>query len=90
MFIDIDYNKRKKGYKINLAKPNRQTIASISEVYGANYSVKLGNVNEVTFNVPYFIDKLDERVKNENIELIKEKMYTKISYNNNDEWMIID
>ncbi|HZJ98955.1 MAG TPA: phage tail protein, partial [Tissierellaceae bacterium] len=58
--------------------------------YGANYSIKLGNINEVTFNVPYFIDKLDERVKNENIELIKERMYAKISYNNNDEWMIID
>ena len=90
MFIDIDYNKRKKGYKINLAKPNQQTIASISEAYGANYSIKLGNINEVTFNVPYFIDKLDERVRNENIELIKERMYTKISYNNNDEWMVID
>ena len=90
MFIDIDYNKRKKGYKINLAKPNQQTVASISEAYGTNYSVKLGNINEITFNVPYFIDKLDERVKNENIELIKERMYTKISYNNNDEWMIID
>ena len=90
MFIDIDYDKRKKGYKINLAKPNQQTIASISEAYGANYSIKLGNINEVTFNVPYFIDKLDERVKNENIQLIKEKMYTKISYNNNDEWMVID
>lgn len=90
MFIDIDYDKRKKGYKINLAKPNQQTIASVSEAYGANYSIKLGNINEVTFNVPYFIDKLDERVKNENIELIKERMYTKISYNNNDEWMIID
>ena len=90
MFIDVDYDKRKKGYKINLAKPNQQTIASVSEAYGANYSIKMGNINEVTFNVPYFIDKLDERVKNENIELIKEKMYTKISYNNNDEWMVID
>ena len=90
MFIDVDYDKRKKGYKINLAKPNQQTIASVSEAYGANYSIKLGNINEVTFNVPYFIDKLDKRVKNENIELIKEKMYTKISYNNNDEWMVID
>ena len=90
MFIDVDYDKRKKGYKINLAKPNQQTIASVSEAYGANYSIKMGNINEVTFNVPYFIDKLDKRVKNENIELIKEKMYTKISYNNNDEWMVID
>lgn len=90
MFIDVDYDKRKKGYKINLAKPNQQTIASVSEAYGANYSIKLGNINEVTFNVPYFIDKLDKRVKNKNIELIKEKMYTKISYNNNDEWMVID
>src|SRR5699024_2436359 len=89
-FVSTSRNKRKKEYSISLAKPNQQTIASISEAYGANYSIKLGNINEATFNVPYFIDKLDERVKNENIELIKEKMYTKISYNNNDEWMVID
>src|SRR5699024_131493 len=89
-FVSTSRNKRKKEYSISLAKPNQQTIASVSEAYGANYSIKLGNINEVTFNVPYFIDKLDKRVKNENIELIKEKMYTKISYNNNDEWMVID
>src|SRR5699024_2657978 len=89
-FVSTSRNKRKKEYSISLAKPNQQTIASISEAYGANYSIKLGNINEATFNVPYFIDKLDKRVKNENIELIKEKMYTKISYNNNDEWMVID
>ena len=64
MFIDVDYDKRKKGYKINLAKPNQQTIASLSESYGAKYSINLWNINEVTFNVPYFIDKLDKRVKN--------------------------
>ena len=78
MFIDIDYDKRKKGYKIYLAKPNKQIIKNISDAYNPNYRIKLGNVNEITFEVPYFIEKEDRREHNTDIDLIKEKMYLKV------------
>lgn len=90
MFIDVDYNKRKKEYKIYLAKPNKQKISNLSESYGPVYSVKLGNVNELNFNIPYFIDKEDHRTENKNIEMMKQKMYLEVNYNDNKEWMIID
>lgn len=90
MFINVDYDKRKKGYKIHLAKPNKQKISNLSEAYGSIYSVKLGNVNELNFNIPYFIDKEDHRVENNNVELMKQKMYLEIDYNGSQEWMIID
>lgn len=90
MFINIDKSKRKKEYKIHLAKPNNQKIANLSEAYDSVYSLKLGNINELSFNIPYFIDKEDHRVENENIELMKQKMYLEIDYNNSQEWMIVD
>lgn len=65
-------------------------IANLSESYDAVYSVKLGNVNEISFSVPYYIDGESDRVENDSIELIKQKMYLRVEYNNKKEWMIID
>ena len=90
MFIDVDYNKRKKDYKIYLSKPNKEIVSIISEAYGGIYDIKLGAVNEIKFNVPYYISKVDERIENPNIEMIRQKMYLKVIYNNDYEWMIID
>lgn len=90
LYIDIDKNKRKKEYRIYLAKPNKEIISNLSELYEPSYSIKMGNVNEIKFSLPYYIDYEDRRRENKNINLLKQKMYLKVEYNNSKEWMIID
>lgn len=89
-FINIDSNKRKKDYRIYLSRPNKEIISNLSEAYDGNYNIKLGAVNEVEFKVPYYITEIDGSIDNKNIELIKQKMYLKVEYNDDFEWMIID
>ena len=86
MFIDIDYNKRPKKSKLHLAKPNKQIISIISEKLDDNVSIKLGEINELTFSIPYKIDG----VNNKHIELIKEKMLIKLSINEYKEWYVVE
>ena len=90
LFINTDKDERKKSYKIYLAKPNKEVIAILSESYDSYYNVKLGNLNELNFKLPYYTHSVDSLDKNENIEKIKQKMYLLIKYNNSEEWMIID
>lgn len=89
-FINIDSSKRKKDYRIYLSKPNKEIVANLSESYEGQYNIKLGAVNEIEFKIPYYITEIDGSKDNKNIELIKQKMYLKVEYNDDHEWMIID
>ena len=57
MFIDIDYEKKMKNYKIELAKPNRIIITNLSERTGSSLSTSLGGLSELTFQIPYKIEE---------------------------------
>lgn len=86
MFINVDYNRQPQKAKLHLAKPNKQIISHISEKFKDNLSLKLGNINELSFSIPHFIN--EER--NKHIDLIKEKMLIKITLGAYKEWYIID
>lgn len=88
--VDIDAGRRKKDYRIYLSKPNKEIISNLSEAYEGKYNIKLGAVNEIKFKIPYYKTYIDKVEDNSNIELIKQKMYLKVEYNNDYEWMIID
>ena len=92
MFIDINYNKRKKDEKLYLAKPNKQIISPISEKFNANLSIKLANINELTFSIPYEIinENTNKLEKNEHVDTIKEKMLIKFAMGGYSEWFIVD
>jgi phage minor structural protein len=86
LFINIDYNKRPQEAKLHLAKPNKQIISHISEKFKDTLSLKLGNINELNFSIPHFI----EEEKNEHVDLIKEKMLIRVTLGAYQEWYIID
>lgn len=87
MFIDIDYNKRLQEAKFHLAKPNKTIISHIHEKMRGEMSIKLGNINELSFSIPHFIE--DEE-SNPHVELIKEKMLIRVTMGAYKEWYVVD
>ena len=58
MFLQPDYNKNIPRPKLWLAKPNKEIITSLYEIEPTiNY--KINNINEITFNIPVFLNKED-------------------------------
>ena len=91
MFIDIDYNKKMKDYKIELSKPNKTIITNLSERIGAKLNVSLGSLGELTFQIPYKIEnEYHEIIHNPNISLLKEKMYLRLTIGHQKMWFIVD
>ena len=91
MFIDVDYNKKMKDYKIELSKPNKTIITNLSERIDAKLSVGLGSIGELTFKIPYKIENdYHEIIDNPNIDLLREKMYLRLTIGNQKMWFIVD
>lgn len=91
MFIDIDYSKKPKDVKLHLAKPNKQIISHIYEKYKLTLSLKLGNINELSFSIPYMIeDENLQLITNPHVDLIKEKMLIRMTMDGQKEWFIVD
>jgi phage minor structural protein len=86
LFINIDYNKRPKTSKLHLAKPNKKIISNIFEKMDDTVNIKLGNINEMTFTIPHFIDG----EPNEHVDLIKERMLVRLTLDSYKEWYVID
>lgn len=90
MFIDIDYNKKNLKAKYYLAKPNKQIIGHIDQKMSDTLNLKLGNVSEVNFTIPYQVrDENDEVVTNKYVNLIREKMLIKMKIGAESEWFIV-
>jgi phage minor structural protein len=92
LFINIDYNKRPKEAKLHLAKPNKRVVSHIYEKFNDNLSVKLGNINELSFSIPHFItdEATGNAIINPHVDLIKEKMLVRVTLESYKEWYIVD
>ena len=55
MFINIDHEKRPSDYKLHLAKPNKEIISVLHEKQNSALNLKLGNISELNFSIPYFV-----------------------------------
>ena len=86
MFINIDYNKRPQKAKLELARPNMRIIDNLSEKFRDSVGLKLGDINELSFSIPHFIDG----EYNKHVDTVKEKMLIKLSLGSYKEWYIID
>lgn len=91
MIIDLDASKKLIKPKLMLAKPNREIISPIPEFYNGKQNIKLGKVNELSFNIPIEIDQNHKLIRNKNVDLIKEKFLIKFTKGTNyTEWYIVD
>ena len=59
MFYDIDLTKKPQKPQIFLCKPDisRTILSKLNESYNTEHSVKLGQINELTLNIPLYLDK---------------------------------
>ncbi|ASA22767.1 phage tail spike protein [Paenibacillus donghaensis] len=89
MLGDIDYFK--KPYKPNyfLAKPNKEIISKLSEAYGDNLKTPVNETNELSLNIPYYIDDNHALRKNKNIDLVKENYLIKMVFGKSINWYMI-
>jgi hypothetical protein len=73
LFIDKNYLLKPYKPQIFLCKPNKTIVAKLSEAYNVELTVKLGNINELIFDVPYELDYRNELKRNYNIDKVKER-----------------
>ncbi|WP_063563059.1 phage tail protein [Paenibacillus sp. O199] len=90
MLGEIDRNKKPIQPQYFLAKPNREIISKLSEIFNDNKNIKLNDVSELSFSLPYFIDKHHKLKPNKNVELIKERYLIKVVTGIKVEWFIVN
>jgi hypothetical protein len=89
MIGDINLNLKPREIEIFLAKPDRVTIAKLNESYNKNVSVLMGNINELTFNVPYSLDFNHTLIDNPNVSLVRNRYLLKVKIGTQEEWYTI-
>ncbi|MCY9737449.1 phage tail protein [Paenibacillus alvei] len=87
---DLDLTVEKPSIELFLAKPNKKIIGKLTEAYDKNITAKLGNINELTFTLPYEIEKNNKLIKNPNIEKIRYRYLIKVVLNGQEEWYMIN
>lgn len=92
MFIDINYTKQPQKARLHLAKPNKEIISHIDEKFQDSLALKLGNINELSFSLPHFIEdeETGKQVKNPHVELVRERMLIRVKLSTYLEWFVID
>ncbi|NMA68269.1 MAG: hypothetical protein GX958_02480, partial [Desulfitobacterium sp.] len=80
------------GYKIVNGIPVQQniTIANLNEAYHIKRKIKLSNVNELEFKIPYFIEFNHKIIDNPVIEDIKDRYIIQFECNNKKELYLIN
>lgn len=86
---DVDLNKKRQKLQLFLAKPNREIIAKLTDVYNIVHLLKLGNLNELAFSLPYEKDIHNVLSRTPYIDLIKEHYLIKGILGSEEEWYLI-
>lgn len=91
MFNVIDFDKDDEyfKYKIQLCKPNKRVVANISELTDLRMTVSLSDIYELSFNVPYLIQRNHSLIENPLIEKLKLGYFVKVNFKNKNEYFVI-
>jgi hypothetical protein len=87
---EIDFNKKIQKPRLQVAKPNRTIIGNLKEAFQISHNTLLGQYNELSFTVPYDIDKNHELIRNPNIDKLKDRYFIKLAWGSDTEWYIIN
>ena len=90
MFLDIDLSLTPQRPKLYLCKPNKTIIASLKEHYDANLKISLTTLSELTFNLPYQIEKDHEQQYNTHCEMLKNRYLIKLILGEYTSYFVID
>lgn len=74
---------------LEIAKPNRSIIGRLPEAFNIEQNIKLGQINELSFTIPYKIEKDFTLIRNPNVDKLKSRYLVRVTFNNQKEWFII-
>ena len=90
MLTEIDLTKKPVKPKLYLCKPNKQSIAILSEAYNIKHNTKFSSVNELSFTIPVNLELDHQFQKNPHIDMIKDRYLIKLMKDQVIEYYIID
>ncbi|WJJ55281.1 hypothetical protein QB910_000037 [Dabrowskivirus KKP3916] len=73
-----------------IVKPDGTTVAKLKDSLNITLDQKLGNTNQIQFDVPYQIFRNGQSIRNPVIDLIRERYMLKLVFNGKTEWYIIE
>lgn len=75
--------------QLEIAKPNRDVIGHLPEAFNIEQNIKLGQINELSFTIPYEIEKDFTLVRNPNVDKLKSRYLVRATFKDQKEWFII-
>ncbi|MEK5036292.1 phage tail spike protein [Paenibacillus sp. FSL R7-0302] len=87
---DIDLSLKPAKLELFLAKPDKTIIKKVSEAYNKTLSVKLGNINELVFTIPFNIDIGHKLSVNPTADILRDRYLIKAVIGTEEEWYIIN
>lgn len=75
--------------RLELAKPDRTVVGILKNISNRNQSLKLRELNEISFTLPYYIEKNNVSVLNPIIEKLRSQYLVKRTFKNQVEWYIL-
>lgn len=79
--------------KLELCKPNKVSLGTIKNYYNLNMILRVNSLNELSFNIPYFIDVIENKENKQIVNPIMSKLKSlhllKVEFNDEIEWFIL-
>lgn len=86
----IDKYLKPKKLTVRLAKPDGTIIADLNESYNRKYNPKMGSLDELSFSLPYKVEKRMKIVDNPHIDMLRDRYLLEVSDGSIVEWFRID
>lgn len=83
---EIKRDLKPKKLDIWLAKPNKQIIAKLSEAYNISQTLNFGGIHEVTFTLPFTVEKEHKQVRNAHVDMVRGHFLLKVDK----EWYVLN
>ncbi|WP_137743237.1 phage tail protein [Robertmurraya siralis] len=74
---------------LEINKPNRTPIGILKEAFNRRQRIKLGQINEIGFTIPYKVERNHILVDNPNIKKLKSQYHIKATFDEQEEWFVI-
>ncbi len=87
---DINYDLKVVKPRIFLCRPDKKTIAPLSEAYDISYSTKLSVLNELSFKIPTVVFQDGVPMDNRNIQAIKNRYLFKLKFGPITEYFLLN
>lgn len=94
MLRSVDLNLKPSKMSIAIAKPSGRKIGTkigkIKDFSNPSLKLSLGRLNEISFTVPYKVERRHKLVDNKIIDKLKNRYLLYVKWNNVSEWFIIN